>query len=126
MNSCRSIVSGGDNRRRLHGGVGAAVEERESARPRDSEDVAGTVERGEAIQDTASPQRAAAASNRHTHGTVRRWSRRPEDAQVLPLRGYREHGVEDGVERFAAQDTRQSGDQEGVGLVRHLRHRAQG
>lgn len=59
--------SGGDDRRRLYGGVGAAGAERETPRQRDCRDVSGSVRAGENIQDPAQTQRPAETQDRYTH-----------------------------------------------------------
>lgn len=59
--------SGGDHRRRLHGGLGAAGAERKTARQRDRWDVAGVVRAGQNVQDPTQTQRPAETQDRYTH-----------------------------------------------------------
>lgn len=88
--------AGGDHRGRLHGGVGAASEERHHTHTGDRQDVPRSAAGGEILQDPPPAGREAQTKDWDTHGTLRRRRGGPQNATLLPLRRHRQHRLKDG------------------------------
>ena len=73
-------LAGGDDRRRLHGGVGTARYERQASCARDCPDVAGSPQRRQVLQDQTSPRWQAQTEDRSAHRWVMEY--------VVALRGF--------------------------------------
>ena len=70
LNHPTARPTGGDHRRRLHGGVGPAGAERHQARRRDRRHVAGHAGGSAELQDPTPARTAAQAADRPAHGSV--------------------------------------------------------
>lgn len=88
---------GGDDRRRVHGGVRSSGAQRRRTRQGGLPDGPGHPGRRKVLHDHAPAGLAALRQDRRPQRSGVRRSRRPEDAALLPLRRHRQHCVQDGI-----------------------------
>ena len=78
-------TAGGNDRRCLHGRVGASGQKRQQPRPRNCSHVAPFAAGRGQFPHPPSTQRSAQIEDRPTFGRLRRWCCRPQDAALLSL-----------------------------------------
>ena len=91
--------AGGDDRRRLHGSLRAARQEREFACPRDRPHVAETLASRRPLSHKTPAQRPVEIAHRIAFGPSGGRRRGSQDAALLPLWRHGQYGVADGIQR---------------------------